>query len=137
MAKLYLAILLCLFAAVIASAGKMLTSQDMPEGDCVSPRDGIGEVQFAADHQDLSPEKAAALRSVQRRFLGYTDQFADGSETYYDEYAQAWRLVGFYVDCNAQDNDDRRQLEQGDGASACKRYLLWAAVSETLSVFFS
>lgn len=83
----------------------------------------------------LDQEKATALRSAQRRFLGYDQQFVDGTETYYDDYAQAWRLIGFYIDCNAeeyeQEADDRRRLEGGDGGedSACGRYLLWAAVS--------
>jgi hypothetical protein len=82
----------------------------------------------------LDQEKAVALKSAQRRFLGYDNQFVDGTETYYDDYAQAWRLIGFYIDCNAkeyeQEADERRKLEGGEeGGEACARYLLWAAVS--------
>ena len=82
-----------------------------------------------------------ALREAQRRFLAYGDGFADGS-TYYDEYSQAWRVLGWYIDCSSSQNK-RRKLEEaaqqggdGDDANAnvnenlsCMRYLLWAAVS--------
>jgi hypothetical protein len=100
---------------------------EMPEGASFQPA------------TTLDQERATKLRSAQRRFLGYDQQFVDGSETYYDDYAQAWRLIGFYIDCNAeeyeQEADDRRKLE-GEGRklededdTACERYLLWAAVS--------
>lgn len=44
---------------------------------------------------------------------------ADSTETYYSEDAQAWRMLGLYMDCAKQD----------DGTSLCERFLLWAAVS--------
>jgi hypothetical protein len=89
----------------------------------------------------------------QRRFLSYfEDSFADGMETQYNDYAQAWRLLGFFTECQSVAVAQRRKLEdngedvaegddqQGDEeqndeenaadyASYCKRYLLWAAVS--------
>lgn len=81
------------------------------------------------------------LRQAQRRFLAYTDNFVD-SDTYYDEYSQAWRVLGWYIDCQANQNDhhDRRKtrhLEGDDGYdddgyevnAYCQRYILWAAVS--------
>ena len=36
--------------------------------------------------------------------------FVDGTETYYDEWAQAWRVLGWYIDCDACDE----QYEDGD-----------------------
>jgi hypothetical protein len=56
--------------------------------------------------------------------------FRDGSETYYDEYAVAWRALGFYIDCDADQGDDgrRRSLQDEDGDGHCQRYMLWAAV---------
>lgn len=59
----------------------------------------------------------------------YADQtiFVDGAETYYDAYAQAWRYVGFYVDCQAEAEDDRRRLDGDNDGVGCVRYLLWAA----------
>jgi hypothetical protein len=128
------AVLLSVVQAVLAAAsypsGRLHKSElpstgedwiDMPEGASFQPA------------TTLDQEKATALRRAQRRFLGYDQQFVDGSETYYDDYAQAWRLVGFYIDCNAeeyeQEADDRRKLEDNEDSTACERYLLWAAVS--------
>lgn len=58
--------------------------------------------------------------------------FVDGTETYYDEYAQAWRLLGFYIDCNycegADGNNEVTCVEEGKDTT-CQRFLLWAAVS--------
>lgn len=74
-------------------------------------------------------------------FNQYLTMYADGSETYYDEYAQAWRFLGFYIDCdddvqfedlqqrNNQDQQDRNDNVQATSYSICRRYLLWAAVS--------
>ena len=71
-------------------------------------------VQFLPASDEGSP----LLRHAQRRFLSYySDHFVDGQETAYNEYAQAWRLLGLYIDCNAADNaeEQRRRLEDGDG----------------------
>lgn len=59
----------------------------------------------------------------------YQDQalFVDGAETYYDGYAQAWRYIGFYVDCNAAANNNNRRKLGDDNDGGCVRYLLWAA----------
>jgi hypothetical protein len=67
---------------------------------------------------------------------GNTDDsvFADGTETYYDEYAQAWRLLGFYIDCNHCDEDGSNEascVQKGE-EPVCQRYLLWAAVSSRI-----
>lgn len=43
--------------------------------------------------------------------------FVDSRNTYYDGYQQAWRYLGFYVDCYTK-----------EGQKVCQRYLLWAAV---------
>ena len=62
--------------------------------------------------------------------------FAEGISEY-DEYQQAWRFLGYMVDCNARNSDDDNNHDGGgsnsfDGGTGegCKRYLLWAAVSE-------
>jgi len=65
-----------------------------------------------------SDENSPLLRHAQHRFLSYySDHFVDGQETEYNEYAQVWRLLGLYIDCNAADNDNaeeqRRRLEDG------------------------
>lgn len=56
--------------------------------------------------------------------------FVDGTETYYDEYAQAWRLLGFYIDCkHCDDGGNEASCVQAGQEPVCQRYLLWAAVS--------
>jgi hypothetical protein len=65
----------------------------------------------------------------------------DSADTHYTAYQQAWRYLGFYIDCNVQeDHKRRRKLEDveadddqwqqgsdGEEESGCQRYLLWAA----------
>ena len=76
-------------------------------------------------------------RHLKSNHGGYSNQFLDGSGTYYNDYAQAWRLLGFYIDCNAPLNNVNECYDEGgegggeDGAAACQRYLLWAAVRES------
>lgn len=62
----------------------------------------------------------------------YKDQaaFVEGSGTYYSGYAQAWRYVGYYVDCEygyGNNNNKDRKLNDNDNDSGCSRYLLWGA----------
>ena len=61
------------------------------------------------------------------------EPFAYGVDEY-DEYQQAWRLMGFIVDCNPMVDDDYyRNGGSGSGdegtEDGCARYVLWAAVS--------
>lgn len=55
--------------------------------------------------------------------------FVEGMSEY-DEYQQAWRLLGFMIDCNTV-NDDDYEASGGSGDSVtdegCARYVLWAA----------
>ena len=90
-----------------------------------------------ANTQHDDPRVAQARRQLS---VEYSSRFAD-SATYYDEYSTAWRLLGMYIDCNVDENKDRRLANNGDdgddmsngwdddqGSGTCKRYLLWAAV---------
>ena len=88
------------------------------------------------EFQPASNKFARLLLSGTGSTSGYESEFIDGSETYYNDYAQAWRLLGFYIDCNAPHNnfnecggEDDGQDSQDDSQPACQRYLLWAAVS--------
>jgi hypothetical protein len=52
----------------------------------------------------------------------------------YDEYQQAWRMLGFMIDCNqvsyANYGNNNNNHRSGDSTSdGCARYILWAAVS--------
>lgn len=65
-----------------------------------------------------------------------TNYYADTQQTYYDGYAQAWRYLGWYVDCNGGSSRYYgRSQHSGSGDSSyignnyCQRYLMWAAVS--------
>ena len=66
--------------------------------------------------------------------------YADSSSTYYNGYAQAWRYLGWYVDCNGGSSRYYSQSGGGGGSHSgdqsssfgnnyCQRYLMWAAVS--------
>mmetsp|Transcript_10870 Transcript_10870/g.18015 ORF Transcript_10870/g.18015 Transcript_10870/m.18015 type:complete len:449 (-) Transcript_10870:54-1400(-) len=93
--------------------------------------------QFRLADTDATNEKGRRLRAAQDRFLQeeteteapFTSEaavFVDSQETYYDGYQQAWRMLGFVVDCE-KSADNRRSLNEGDEDVACTRYLLWAA----------
>ena len=60
--------------------------------------------------------------------------FVEGMSEY-DEYQQAWRLLGFMIDCNSVDDDDNNGSGSEDVTEdGCARYVLWAAVSNSESV---
>lgn len=60
--------------------------------------------------------------------------FVEGMSEY-DEYQQAWRLLGFVIDCNAvdEDGDGGGSGSQDTTDDGCARYILWAAVSNKLT----
>lgn len=51
----------------------------------------------------------------------------------YDTYQQAWRMLGFMIDCDdsngSNNNDDHHSgsQDEGDTGEGCQRYVLWAA----------
>jgi hypothetical protein len=57
------------------------------------------------------------------------ESFAKGGVEY-DGYQQAWRLLGFIIDCNPMGDDDAVASGSGDKGTedGCARYVLWAAV---------
>ena len=127
-----------LLVATVASSMAAATANTPPStGQEWVSLHANAEFQPAAPAKDASPTQQRALRQAQERFLqdessAQTEQqtsFVDSQETYYDAYAQAWRYVGFYTDCNPAQDDHRRHLNEGEEASACVRYLIWAAVS--------
>lgn len=56
--------------------------------------------------------------------------FVEGMSEY-DEYQQAWRLLGFMIDCNSADDDGSGSGSGSEDTTedGCARYVLWAAVS--------
>jgi len=84
-----------------------------------------------SDETDLELDHARKLWSKSKR--QDDPLFLDGSETYYDAYAQAWRLLGFYIDCrHCQNGKSGAACVQSGEQTTCQRFLLWAAVSITL-----
>lgn len=59
--------------------------------------------------------------------------FVEGMEEY-DEYQQAWRLLGFMIDCHSYDADYDDEGGSGDELTGegCHRFVLWAAVSSDI-----
>lgn len=77
--------------------------------------DRIGETHFNDEQpQSFVRRNARSLSSY------YTDSLVDSMETAYDEYSQAWRMLGFYIDCGDDDdvvvNNARRyrRLDEAD-----------------------
>lgn len=67
--------------------------------------------------------------------------YADTTNTYYDGYQQAWRYLGWYVDCNGGSSRYYQRSGHGGGKSGdnymignnfCQRYLMWAAVRSSV-----
>jgi len=54
--------------------------------------------------------------------------FVEGMSEY-DEYQQAWRLLGFMIDCNSADDDGSGSGSGSEDTTedGCARYVLWAA----------
>ncbi|CAB9525857.1 expressed unknown protein [Seminavis robusta] len=97
------------------------------------------EFQPAPAAKGTTPQQQRALRQAQKRLLQEESEessesqqvlsYVDSAETYYDAYAQAWRYVGFYTDCNPAQEDRRRHRRKlnDEEEDPCQRYLLWAA----------
>ena len=80
------------------------------------------EFQPAANLSPLAKEHLRQLTKNAGAKESFQTMFVDGTETYYDEFSQAWRALGFYIDCDYQGDGE-------DGsASGCQRFMLWAAV---------
>jgi hypothetical protein len=102
-----------------------------------SMKSGV-EFQPAADLSPLAQHHLRRLTDTDTSdtsnsdFQANSKIFVDGAETYYDEYAQAWHALGWYIDCDyvASDEDggDNNNDENNTG-NGCQRFLLWAAVS--------
>eukprot|EP00536_Pseudo-nitzschia_multiseries_P012322 jgi/Psemu1/260480/estExt_Genewise1Plus.C_4660012 len=64
-----------------------------------------------------------------------SNAYVDSSQTYYDGYSQAWRYLGWYVDCNGGSSryysrgshSGSQDQSSNFGNNYCQRYLMWAA----------
>lgn len=92
-----------------------------------SARRNLGEDDVFDDNFLNDDQSAAGAWEEYNPFS--VQPFVEGISEY-DEYQQAWRMLGFMIDCNTVTDDD----EQGSHASGdqgtedgCARYVLWAA----------
>ena len=89
---------------------------------------------------DASSQSTSTTTTTTTGAHSYNDPFSiqpfvEGMSNY-DEYQQAWRLLGFMIDCNTHvngdDDDDGKSQHSGDEEitdEGCARYVIWAAVS--------
>ena len=93
---------------------------------------------------DAEEEEQPASSSTREDNSQYRVQpFVEGVSDY-DAYQQAWRMLGFMIDCNTvsaydqsqnnnNNNNNNGHSNDNDGSSdGCTRYVLWAAVSVLL-----
>jgi hypothetical protein len=53
------------------------------------------------------------------------------SGIYWSSYQLAWRLLGYYVDCNQKGNQDKKNRDlkkEDEGNGGCTRYVMYAVV---------
>jgi hypothetical protein len=145
------ALLLACATSLLAAASPLNEIPSTGE-EWMSLADGT-EFQPSAIKGDATKQRA--LRDAQKRFLGEdnvsstssssasdiasrtsnSELYVDSQNTYYDAYMQSWRYLGFYIDCSPARNLGRRHRRlESDETVGCQRYLLWAAVSATISI---
>ena len=90
-------------------------------------------LEYDASSQSTSTTTTTGAHSYNDPFS--IQPFVEGMSNY-DEYQQAWRLLGFMIDCNTHvngdDDDDGKSQHSGDEEiteEGCARYVIWAAVS--------
>lgn len=119
---------LLLSSWTVARVSAAALPNDWQNAPWMSTADGSGaQILLPDDDENENP----ALAHARRRFLagstsGYENEFIDGSESYYNDYAQAWRLLGFYTDCQAPHNNynecnDNNNNRDEDEDPACQR----------------
>mmetsp|Transcript_19597 Transcript_19597/g.28333 ORF Transcript_19597/g.28333 Transcript_19597/m.28333 type:complete len:155 (+) Transcript_19597:104-568(+) len=128
---------LALASSILRHSSAVRTFAPKPNIDLIEKFERDEEWVEMNDRTDFLP----ASRMGKARFLSETtsesslfnpyasQNFVDGSYEY-DEYQQAWRYLGFVIDCDAStDDDDRSGSYDGGTGDGCHRYVLWAAVS--------
>jgi len=96
-----------------------------------------GQSNFGSSNYGSSSTSSGYTTSSKSSAVYGTNFFAESTNSQYDGYQQAWRYLGWYVDCG---NPSGRYNERNSHASHdnnknnygnmyCQRYLMWAAVS--------
>ena len=114
-----------LMAATVANCS-FIRQSDLPHDKWVSLQRNV-EFLPALDESFERQRQLRRLRS-NRNYSPYSvHPFVEG-ESDYDEYQQAWRYLGFMIDCNDGGDDDDGGSWDGGTGEECHRYLVWAAV---------
>ena len=96
------------------------------------PNTNLPPLPKGRKNRKLDEDEEESTTGAYEAYDPYSVQpFVEGMSEY-DEYQQAWRLLGFMIDCNSADDDDGGSGSgSGDQGTedGCARYVLWAAVS--------
>lgn len=61
---------------------------------------------------------------------------ADPSQDY-DKWAQAYRMLGGFIDCDHSKDGGSHDNNNGNNGGACSRWMMWAAVRASLDCFYT
>lgn len=118
---------LAFLAAFATANGNFIRQSDLPHDRWVSLQ---RNVEFLPVMDGFDGRRH--LKTTTSTFYA-VQPFVEG-ESDYNEYQQAWRYLGFMVDCNdGMTNDDDGGSWDGGTGEGCHRYVLWAAVSYSCS----
>lgn len=93
----------------------------LPASSLLAHHDGAGTTET---HLPPNLHRQLTRSGLQNPYNAQT--FVNG-EVDWDEYQQAWRYLGFYIDCDSSADDDASW--DGGTGEGCTRFLIWAAVS--------
>jgi len=108
-----------------------------PESAEWVPMEGEAETAFLPTDDTLKRYLEETGSGTWETYNPYSVQpFVEGMGNY-DEYQQAWRMLGFMIDCNQvsyakygnNNNNNRKHSNDGSSSTGCARYIIWAAVS--------
>lgn len=83
-------------------------------------------------HRELRSSDSSSSSSSSLS-LTDTSLYVESKTTYYDGYQQAWRMLGFFVECtssysnNNNNNNNHDNKNKNNNGGSCTRSLLWAA----------
>lgn len=115
---------------------KELIAKHQPEPGVLSkmaPRD-IQKVYGNAIKNDpqLELENHSWMRDLGGNYASSENpSFLASTSEYYDEWAQAYRMLGGFIDCDNEQSDsgsgDNNNNNNGGGGESCSRWMMWAA----------
>jgi len=97
----------------------------------MSPVD-IQKVYGNAIKQDpeLNEENNKWMRDLSSNYRGSNNpDYLVATDEYYDEWAQGYRMLGGFIDCDAEggDSHDSGDGNNGGDGQSCSRWMMWAA----------